>query len=146
MRIRSKVGLVGGIPIAIGAAIAVVAWFLLAEAERTRGGAVLAGAVYRDLLSVMRARDDYVGATPAARERFATAFSMVSDSARATRPLGAVRARSRRARNDGASPGGFDAPSRPDGVAQRHHHAKRPPGHGYERSGRRADFIDRQGS
>jgi signal transduction histidine kinase len=83
MRIRSKVGLVGGIPIAIGAAIAVVAWFLLAEAERARGGAVLAGGVYRDLLSVMRARDDYVGATPAARERFATAFSTVSDSARA---------------------------------------------------------------
>ena len=77
MRIRSKVGLVGGIPIAIGAAIAVVAWFLLAEAERARGGAVLAGGVYRDLLSVMRARDDYVGATPAARERFATAFSTV---------------------------------------------------------------------
>src|SRR5215218_10997497 len=83
MRIRSKVGLVGGIPIAIGAAIAVVAWFLLAEAERARSGAVLAGAVYRDLLSVMRARDDYVGATPAARERFAIAFSMVSDGARA---------------------------------------------------------------
>jgi len=83
MRIRSKVALVGGIPIAIGAAIAVVAWFLLAEAERARGGAVLAGAVYRDLLTVMRARDDYVGALPAARERFAVAFSAISDSARA---------------------------------------------------------------
>ncbi len=50
MRIRYKVALVGGIPITIAAAIAVIAWLLLSAAERTRNGAVLAGAVYRDLL------------------------------------------------------------------------------------------------
>ena len=47
MRIRSKVALVGGIPIVIAAAIAVIAWLLLNEAERTREGAVLAGAALR---------------------------------------------------------------------------------------------------
>jgi len=71
MRIRYKVALVGGIPITIAAAIAVVAWFLLNEAERTRNGAVLAGTVYRDLLGVMTERDDYIGARPADRETHA---------------------------------------------------------------------------
>lgn len=36
MRISYKVWLVGGIPIAIAAAIAVVSWLLLKEAERAR--------------------------------------------------------------------------------------------------------------
>jgi len=36
MRIRYKVALVGGIPIAIAAVIAVIAWLLLGTAERTR--------------------------------------------------------------------------------------------------------------
>ncbi|MDQ4136092.1 MAG: hypothetical protein M3158_07920, partial [Pseudomonadota bacterium] len=67
MRIRSKVALVGGIPIVIAAAIAVIAWLLLNEAERTREGAVLAGAVYRDLLAGMTERNTYVSAQPSER-------------------------------------------------------------------------------
>jgi len=55
MRISNKVALVGGIPIAIAAAIAIVAWFLLSEADRARSGAVLAGTAYRDLTTVTRA-------------------------------------------------------------------------------------------
>ncbi|MCT8973586.1 sensor histidine kinase [Microbaculum marinisediminis] len=76
MRITYRVFLVGGIPIAIAAAIAAVAWILLNEAERARSGAVLAGATYRNLLVAMTARDEYVNATPSNRgvnaERFAT--------------------------------------------------------------------------
>jgi HAMP domain-containing protein len=62
MRITYKVGLVGGIPIAIAAAIAVIAWLLLVEAQRTREGAVLAGSVHRDLLGAMTERNNYMGA------------------------------------------------------------------------------------
>src|SRR5215217_7357553 len=67
MRIRYKVALVGGIPIAIAAVIAVIAWLLLGTAERTREGAVLAGAVYRDLLGVTIERNEYLRASPTER-------------------------------------------------------------------------------
>jgi signal transduction histidine kinase len=75
MRIRSRVALVGGIPITIAAAIAVIAWLLLSAAERTRDGAVLAGAVYRDLLGVMVERDDYIRARPSERSTHLSQFS-----------------------------------------------------------------------
>jgi signal transduction histidine kinase len=67
MRIRNKVALVGGIPITIAAAIAVIAWLLLSAAERTRNGAVLAGSVYRDLLGVMTERNEYIRASTSER-------------------------------------------------------------------------------
>ena len=67
MRIRYKVALVGGIPIAIAAVIAVIAWLLLGTAERTREGAVLAGAVYRDLLGVTIERNEYLRASATER-------------------------------------------------------------------------------
>jgi hypothetical protein len=60
MRISHRVFLVGGIPIVVAAVIAVAALLLLAEAERARSGAVLAGAVYRSLLLASEARDDYL--------------------------------------------------------------------------------------
>ena len=84
MRIRYKVALVGGIPIAIAAAIAVIAWFLLDEAERARKGAVLAGAAYRELASAMTARDEYVGAAalPGDRARATIRFAEAGDRAR----------------------------------------------------------------
>src|SRR4051812_30768369 len=82
MRIQNKVALVGGIPIVIAAAIAIVAWFLLSEAERARSGAVLAGAAYRDLTTVMRARDDYLNALPAERGRQALRFGDAARTAR----------------------------------------------------------------
>ncbi|HEY8381767.1 MAG TPA: HAMP domain-containing sensor histidine kinase [Microvirga sp.] len=72
MRIKYKVALVGGIPIAIAAAIAVIAWLLLGAAERARNGAVVAGAVYRDLQEVMIARNDYVNAAPTERPPYSS--------------------------------------------------------------------------
>ncbi|MGP9820804.1 sensor histidine kinase [Salinarimonas sp. NSM] len=84
MRITSKIALVGGIPIAIAAAIAVAAWLLLGEAERARSGAALAGAAYRELGDLTRASDDYVRALPARRVEHAVRFSILADGARAT--------------------------------------------------------------
>jgi signal transduction histidine kinase len=67
MRISGKVALVGGIPITIAAAIALVAWLLLNESERARNGAVIAGTIYRDLLVAMAVRNDYISALSADR-------------------------------------------------------------------------------
>ncbi|WP_046863299.1 sensor histidine kinase [Microvirga massiliensis] len=75
MRIRSRVALVGGIPITIAAAIAVIAWLLLSAAERTRDGVVLAGTVYRDLLGLMVERDDYIRARASERSIHLSQFS-----------------------------------------------------------------------
>ena len=60
MRITYKVFLVGGIPITIAAAIALAAFMLLNEADRARSGAVLAGTIYRNLLSASASRDDFL--------------------------------------------------------------------------------------
>ncbi len=62
MRIRPKIFLVGAIPIAIAAFIALAAWLLLGQADRARQGALLAGAFYRNLSLAVAARDDYVNA------------------------------------------------------------------------------------
>src|SRR4051812_22931656 len=82
MRISYKVWLVGGIPIAIAAGIAVVAWFLLKEAERARDGAVLAGTIYRNLLVAMAARDDYMQGLPGERAEHAVRFAEMAEQAR----------------------------------------------------------------
>jgi signal transduction histidine kinase len=82
MRISYRVWLVGGIPIAIAAAIAVVAWLLLAEAERARNGAVLASTIYRNLLVAMTERDDYVQALPGERAEHAIRFSALAEETR----------------------------------------------------------------
>lgn len=82
MRISYKVWLVGGIPIVIAAAIAVIAWFLLKEAERARHGVELAGAIYRNLLVAMTARDDYVQALPGNRAEHAVWFGALAEQAR----------------------------------------------------------------
>src|SRR4051794_36208954 len=82
MRISYKVWLVGGIPIAIAAAIAVVALLLLNEADRARNGAVLAGSVYRNLLVARAARDDYVQALPGDRAEHAVRFAELAEQAR----------------------------------------------------------------
>ena len=63
MRITYKVFLVGGIPITIAAAIALAAFVLLNAADRARSGAVLAGTIYRNLLSARAARDDFLETT-----------------------------------------------------------------------------------
>lgn len=91
MRITYRVFLVGGIPIAIAAAIAAVAWILLNEAERARSGAVLAGATYRNLLIAMTARDEYVNASPANRAAHVERFmSFANDAHSNLGELGAV--------------------------------------------------------
>lgn len=79
MRIAYKIWLVGGIPIAIAAAIAVVSWLLLKEAERARDGAVLAGTIYRNLALAMTARDDYVQALPGDRAEHAVRFGALAE-------------------------------------------------------------------
>jgi signal transduction histidine kinase len=81
MRIRYKVALVGGIPITIAAAIAVAAWLLLTEADRARNGAVLAGAAYRNLLTALTARDEYVSDLSPERARHVARFTQAGDEA-----------------------------------------------------------------
>lgn len=80
MRISSKVALVGGIPITIAAAIAATAWLLLSAADNARNGAVVAAAIYRDLIEVGAARTEYIQATPQDRARLAKASADLSES------------------------------------------------------------------
>lgn len=82
MRISSKIAIVGGIPITIAAAIALIAWLLLNEGERARDGAVVAGTIYRDLLVAMAARDEYINARPSSRPAHAARFTELAGQAR----------------------------------------------------------------
>lgn len=82
MRISYKVWLVGGIPIALAAAIAVIAWLLLQESTRAREGAVLSSSIYRNLLVAMTARDDYVQALPGDRAEHAVRFGSLAEQVR----------------------------------------------------------------
>ncbi|GJE30075.1 sensor histidine kinase [Methylobacterium oxalidis] len=74
MRVGRKILLVGGVPILIAAAIAAAGWLLLAQEERARGGAVLAGQVDRVLALARMVRDDYVGARAGERAAHAERF------------------------------------------------------------------------
>jgi signal transduction histidine kinase len=82
MRISYKVALVGGFPIAIAAIIAIIAWFLLNEAERARGGAVLAGSMFRNLEAAVVARDNYLKAFAGDRGTFASQFDQSAATVR----------------------------------------------------------------
>lgn len=82
MRITYKVFLVGGIPITIAAAIALAAFVLLNEADRARSGAVLAGTIYRNLLSARAARDDFLETTSGERTRHYELFLTYAEQAR----------------------------------------------------------------
>src|SRR4051794_31332494 len=82
MRITYRVFLVGGIPITIAAAIALAAFVLLNEADRARSGAVLAGAIYRNLLSARSARDDFLQTSASARTGFYELFLTYAEQAR----------------------------------------------------------------
>ena len=82
MRVASRVAAVGGVPVAVAAIIAVVAWFLLQQADRAREAAVLAGSAYRHLMAAAAVRNDYVHAAPTARERHAQRFQTLAEEAR----------------------------------------------------------------
>ena len=56
MRIRSRIAVVGGVPVMVAAVIAVAGGLLLARSERVYESAVLAGSVYRDVLAATAAR------------------------------------------------------------------------------------------
>ncbi len=82
MRITYRILLVGGIPITIAAAIALAAFVLLNEADRARSGAVLAGTIYRNLLSANTARDDFLETTRGDRTQFYELFRTHAEQAR----------------------------------------------------------------
>jgi signal transduction histidine kinase len=82
MRISYKVFLVGGIPIAIAAAIALAAIMLLSEADRARSGAVLAGTIYRNLLSAGTTRDDFLSTRTGERTHDYELFLSYAEQAR----------------------------------------------------------------
>jgi len=82
MRITYKVFLVGGIPITIAAAIALAAFVLLNEADHARSGAVLAGTIYRNLLSARASRDDFLETSGAERTRHYELFLTYAEQAR----------------------------------------------------------------
>ncbi|WP_298953641.1 HAMP domain-containing sensor histidine kinase [uncultured Methylobacterium sp.] len=81
MRVGHRILLVGGLPIAIAALIALAGWLLLAEAERARAGAVLAGTIYRTLTVATTVRDEYLGARPEERADHAERFARLTSDA-----------------------------------------------------------------
>ncbi|WP_434620264.1 ATP-binding protein [Azospirillum sp. B2RO_4] len=81
MRIRSRIAMVGGVPVAVAAVIAVAGGLLLARSERVYESAVLAGSVYRDVLAATAARIDYLQVAPADRAGRADRFETLSLSA-----------------------------------------------------------------
>ncbi|GJD52251.1 Adaptive-response sensory-kinase SasA [Methylobacterium crusticola] len=81
MRVGQKIILVGGLPIAIAALIALAGWLLLAEAERARGGAVMAGAIYRILTVTTTVRDEFIAARPEERTDHAERFARLTAEA-----------------------------------------------------------------
>ncbi|ACL56760.1 sensor histidine kinase [Methylobacterium nodulans] len=81
MRVGHKILLVGGLPIAIAALIALAGWLLLAEAERARAGAVMAGTIYRTLSAATTVRDEYLAAPPEARTDHAERFARLTAEA-----------------------------------------------------------------
>jgi signal transduction histidine kinase len=83
MRVGRKIALVGGVPILVAAAIAAAGWFLLAQEQRARTGALLAARIFHDLTVARTEREAYVAAHPderAARE--ARFFGLTGDARR----------------------------------------------------------------
>ncbi|KMO41259.1 ATPase [Methylobacterium tarhaniae] len=78
MRVGHKIFLVGGLPIAIAALIALAGWLLLAQAEKARDGAVLAGAIYRTLTLSTTVRDEFLVARPGERTDHAERFARLT--------------------------------------------------------------------
>ncbi len=81
MRIRSRIAIVGGVPVAVAAVIAVTGGLLLDRSERVYEAAVLAGSVYRDVLAATAARIDYLQVAPTDRAGRVARFEALSASA-----------------------------------------------------------------
>ncbi|MBK1837399.1 HAMP domain-containing histidine kinase [Azospirillum sp. YIM B02556] len=81
MRIRSRIAVVGGIPVAVAAVITVAGGLLLARSERVYESAVLAGSVYRDVLAATAARIDYLQVAADDRAGRADRFEKMAESA-----------------------------------------------------------------
>ncbi|AWB09074.1 sensor histidine kinase (plasmid) [Azospirillum humicireducens] len=73
--------MVGGVPVAVAAVIAVTGGLLLDRSERVYEAAVLAGSVYRDVLAATAARIDYLQVAPADRSGRVARFEALSASA-----------------------------------------------------------------
>ena len=73
--------MVGGVPVAVGAVIALTGGLLLDRSEKVYEAAVLAGSVYRDVLAATAARIDYLQVAPADRAGRVARFEALSASA-----------------------------------------------------------------
>ena len=82
MRIASRIFVVGAIPIAIAAAIAIAAILLLSQANRSRSNAIVAGTVFRTILTAVTVRNEYLQSSPDERAQHAAHFFRVADRAK----------------------------------------------------------------
>ncbi|WP_246337909.1 sensor histidine kinase [Azospirillum oleiclasticum] len=83
MRIRYRIALVGGVPVAVAVVIAVAAGLLLGRSERVYEAAVLSGSVHRHVMDATAARIGYLEAAPTERSARAGRFAESSAAARA---------------------------------------------------------------
>ncbi|MBY3757509.1 hybrid sensor histidine kinase/response regulator [Azospirillum formosense] len=88
--IAQRIAAVGGMPVLVAAAIAIVAWFLLQQSDRANGSVVTAGTIYRELLGAEAARSDYLNT--AASRRGAQAIRFDTHTGEARRQLDALAA------------------------------------------------------
>ena len=82
MRIASRIFVVGAIPIAIAAGIAIAAILLLTQANRARSSAILAGTVFRTVLTAVTVRNEFIRSPPEDRSTHAAHFFRVAERAR----------------------------------------------------------------
>ncbi|MFC5354353.1 hybrid sensor histidine kinase/response regulator [Azospirillum himalayense] len=80
--IAQRIAAVGGMPVLVAAAIAIVAWFLLQQSDRANGSVVTAGTIYRELLGAEAARSDYLNTAASRRAAQAVRFDAHTGEAR----------------------------------------------------------------